>query len=284
MSIYKGTQLIAANGAPGSNGADGRNGTDAGVMIDRSFTELHNNLDPNGVQEVTNTSINSRWSSVGGYRSSIINVGQGSIVFGYGNSLKNTQSASVFGYSNNCSQIGQGGLISGYDNTVDSIGQGSVVFGYDNNCSQIGQGGLISGYNNTVTFLGQGSVVFGTNNTVNATSPGFTILGMEHDLNGNMNMSDAGIIAGYNVTKDSTLPTMPRQKAGYESTDLIRIGLKYGSSNGEVGIRVRNDGCVGISGDLAFRAVDSDGSSLGTYTLGGIVKALQNAGISIPTV
>ena len=258
MSIYKGTQLIAANGAPGRDGTDGtngRDGTDAGVMIVRNFTELHNNLNPNGGQEVTNTSINSNWSSVGGYRSSIIGVGQGSIVFGCGNSLKNTQSASVFGYNNNCSQIGQGGLISGYNNTVASLGQGSVVFGY--------------------------------NNTVNTSLPnGFTILGMEHDLNGNMNMSDAGIIAGYNVTKDSTLPTMPRQKVGYESNDLIRIGLKHGagSGNGEVGIRVRNDGCVGISGDLAFEALDSGGYSLGTYTLGGIVKALQNAGISIPTV
>ena len=257
MSIYKGTQLIAANGAPGSNGADGRNGTDAGVMIVPNFVELHNNLNTNGRQEVTNTSIASCWSSVGGYGSSIFDVGQGSIVFGYGNSLKSTQSASVFGYNNNCSGIGQGGLISGYDNTVASLGQGSVVFGY--------------------------------NNTVNTGLPnGFTILGAEHDLNGNMGMgmSDAGIIAGYNVTKDSTLPTMPRQKIGYESNDLIRIGLKNGAGgdNGEVGIRVRNDGCVGISGDLAFRAVDSGGYSLGTYTLGGIVKALQNAGILIPTV
>lgn len=256
MSVYKGTQLIAANGAPGRNGTDGRPGTDAGVMIVGSFTELHNNLNPGGVQEVTNTSTGSNWSSVGGYRSSI-SAGQASIVFGYGNSLSGTQNASVFGYNNNCSQIGQGGLI--------------------------------SGYNNTVTTLNPGSVVFGMRNNVNTTlHDGCTILGMEHDLNGSINISDGAIIAGYNVTGNSMLPTMPHQKnaGSYESSDLIRIGLKKGtgSGDGEVGIRVRNDGCVGISGDLAFEALDSGGISLGTYTLGEIVQALITAGILTPPV
>lgn len=254
MSVYKGTQLIAANGAPGRNGTDGRPGTDAGVMIVSSFTELHNNLNPGGVQEVTNTSTGSNWSSVGGYRSSI-SAGQASIVFGYGNSLSGTQNASVFGYNNNCSQIGQGGLI--------------------------------SGYNNTVTNLNQGSVVFGMRNTVNGGLwDGFTILGMGHDIYSNINMSEGGIVAGFNVSEDSSLPTLPHQRPNYQSNDLIRIGLKVGdgTGNGEVGIRVRNDGCVGIAGDLSFNALDSGGNSLGTYTLGEIVKALQNAGILTPPV
>lgn len=251
MSIYKGTQLIAANGAPGRNGTDGRPGTDAGVMIVNDFTELHNNLNPGGVQEVTNTSTGSNWSSVGGYRSSI-NAGQASIVFGYENSLERTQNASVFGYKNSCTDIGQGGLISGYRNTVNDLGNGAVVFGYGN--------------------------------TVDDSDNGVTVLGYGHNVNQYVNVSDGGIVAGYHVTKDSSLPTMPHQRTGYESTDIALIGLKDSSTNGEVAIRVRNDGSVGIAGDLGFNALDSGGYSLGTYTLGEIVKALQDAGILTPPV
>ena len=252
MSIYKGTQLIAANGAPGRNGTDGRPGTDAGVMIVNDFTELHNNLNPGGVQEVTNTSIGSSWSSVGGYRSSI-NAGQASIVFGYGNSLDTTQNASVFGYENSCNNIGQGGLISGYRNTINRLGNGAIVFGYGN--------------------------------TVNNSQDGITVLGYGHNIGSNINISDGSIVAGHHVTENSSSPTMPYQRPGYESTNIALIGLKNSSStNGEVAIRVRNDGSVGIAGDLGFNALDSSGNSLGTYTLGEIVEALQNAGILTPPV
>lgn len=251
MSIYKGSQLIAANGAPGRNGTDGRPGTDGqdgqGIMIVNSHTELHNNINPGGTGEITNEATNSAWASVGGYRSKI-SAGQASIVFGYANELSQTQCASVFGYENQCSYVGQGGFITGYENIVNHIGQGSVVLGYGN----------------TVSSSRQGITVLGMNNT-------------ENNI-----VSEGGIIAGYGVTPNSILPSLSYQRSGgaYESTDLIRIGLKKNSS--EVGIRVRNDGCVGISGDLAFTAVDSSGHDIGRYTLGEIVEALQNAGIITP--
>ena len=247
MSVYKGTQLIAANGAPG---APGRDGTDAGIQIVSSFTELHNNINANGLVEQTNKSLGSSWSSVGGYGSSIINAGQGSIVFGYQNSLSDTQSASVFGYNNRCSNIGQGSLVSGKDNMISSLGNGSIAFGYEN--------------------------------TVTNTPNGFTVLGYGHHIDRDLHITGGSIIAGYNVSKDSTLPIMPHQRSGYESTDLIHVGLK--ATNGEDAIYVRNDGCVGIAGDLGFSAVDSGGNTIGRYTLGEIVKALQNAGILTPSV
>ncbi len=258
MSVYKGTQLIATNGAPGRNGADGRPGADGrngdGIMITNSFVELHNNINENGAIEMTNNSEQSNWSSVGGYGSSI-SAGQASIVYGYRNSLTRTQNASVFGY--------------------------------ENSCSQIGQGGFVSGQNNTINELGNGAVVFGCHNTVDFGSNGGIILGYRHDIDNDI-VSDGGIIAGFHITGDSSLPLMPHKKAGsYENTDLILIGLKKGdgtSGDGEVGIRVRNDGCVGISGDLAFEALDSNGNPIGRYTLGEIVEALQNANILTPPV
>ena len=249
MSIYKGTQLIATNGAPGD---PGRDGADAGIQIESNFTELHNNINVRGIVEQTNKSFGSSWSSVGGYGSSIINVGQGSIVFGYQNSLSNTESASVFGYNNRCSNIGQGSLVSGKDNMISSLGNGSIVFGYEN--------------------------------TVTNTPNGFTVLGYGHNIDRNLHIADGSIIAGYCVTKDSTLPIMPHQRPSYDSTDLIHVGLKTTGTNGEVAIYVRNDGCVGIAGDLGFTAVDSVGNTIGRYTLGEIVKALQNAGILTPSV
>lgn len=246
MSVYKGTQLIATNGAPG---APGRDGADAGIQIVSNFTELHNNINAQGIVEQTNKSLGSSWSSVGGYGSSI-NAGQASIVFGYQNSLSDAQTASVFGYNNRCSNIGQGGLVSGKDNMISSLGKGSIVFGYEN----------------TVTYA----------------PDGFTVLGYGHNIDRNLHITNGSIIAGYCVTKDSTLPIMPHQRPSYESTDLIHIGLK--AANGEDAIYVRNDGCVGIAGDLGFTAVDSGGNTIGRYTLGEIVKALQNAGILTPSV
>ncbi len=257
MSVYKGTQLIATNGAPGRNGADGRNGTNGqngqGIMIVGNFTELHNNINENGAIEITNESGQSSWSSVGGYRN-FISAGQASIVFGFQNSLSRTQNASVFGY--------------------------------ENNCVNIGQGGFVSGQNNTINGLGNGAAVFGCRNTVDFERNGGTILGYSHDIDDDI-VSDGGIIAGFHITGDSSLPSMPHQRGGYESTDLILVGLKKGdgtSGDGEVAIRVRNDGCVGISGDLSFEALDSSGYTRGRYTLGEIVTALQNAGILTPPV
>lgn len=253
MSVYKGTQLIATNGAPGKNGIDGRPGTDGkngdGIMINNSFVELHNNINENGCIEITNESEQSHWSSVGGY-GSFISAGQASIVFGYRNSLRNAQTASVFGYENNCINIGQGGFVSGKYNTINELGNGTTVLGHSN--------------------------------TIGLGSNGAIVLGSNHNIDNGYTVSDGGIIAGFHVTDDSSLPSMPHMKGDYENTNLILIGLKKGagsSGNGEVGICVRNDGCVGISGDLAFEALNSNGSSRGRYTLGQIVIALQEAGI-----
>lgn len=253
MSVYKGTKLIATNGAPGKNGTDGRPGTDGrngqGIMITNSFVELHNNINEDGRIEITNESEQSNWSSVGGY-GSFISAGQASIVFGYRNSLRSAQTASVFGYENNCINIGQGGFVSGKYNTINGLGNGTTVLGHSN----------------TIDLKNNGAIVLGSN----------------HNIDNGYTVSDGGIIAGFHVTDDSSFPSMPHQRPGYEGTDLIHIGLKKGdgtSENGEVGICVRNDGCVGISGDLAFEALDSNGSSRGRYTLGQIVIALQEAGI-----
>ena len=256
MSVYKGTQLIATNGTPGKNGTDGRPGTDGrngqngqGIMINNSFVELHNNINADGTIEITNESEQSNWSSVGGYGSSI-SAGQASIVFGYRNSLRSTQNASVFGYENNCINIGQGGFVSGKYNTINELGNGTTVLGHSN--------------------------------TIDLESNGAIVLGSNHNIDNGYTVSDGGIIAGFHVTDDSSLPSMPHMKEDYESTNLILIGLKKGngsSGDGEVGICVRNDGCVGISGDLAFEALNSNGSSRGRYTLGQIVIALQEAGI-----
>ena len=257
MSVYKGTQLIATNGAPGKNGTDGRPGADGrngdGIMITNSFVELHNNINENGRIEITNESEHSNWSSVGGY-GNFINAGQASIVFGYRNSLSSTQNASVFGYENNCANIGQGGFVSGKYNTINELGNGTTVLGHSN--------------------------------TIDLESNGAIVLGSNHNIDNGYTVSDGGIIAGFHVTDDSSLPSMPHRKVGdYEGTDLILVGIKKGSGtsgDGEIGIRVRNDGCVGISGDLSFNALNSGGSSLGHYTLGEIVKALQDAGILTP--
>jgi len=83
MSVWKGNNLIAAAipGRNGTNGADGRNGD--GIMIVRTRTELHNNIDANGQIEMTNKVIpasgelepHASWCEVGGYDNSIIGTG-----------------------------------------------------------------------------------------------------------------------------------------------------------------------------------------------------------------
>jgi len=55
-----------------------------------------------------------------------------------------------------------------------------------------------------------------------------------------------------------------------ESTYIEAIGVKTGST-GDTGRLMRNDGCMGIKGDLTFTAVDDHDQVIGRYTLGEIV-------------
>jgi hypothetical protein len=55
-----------------------------------------------------------------------------------------------------------------------------------------------------------------------------------------------------------------------ESTYIEAIGVKTGNT-GDTGRLMRNDGCMGIKGDLTFTAVDDHDQIIGRYTLGEIV-------------
>lgn len=251
MSVYKGTQLIATNGAPGTDGQDGK-----GIMIVSSFTELHNNINENGAIQITNNSEGSDWCSVGGYRCTV-NGGQGSIVYGYG-----------------CEGSGSGTAVFGYDNTGNNLDLGTLIEGYENSVTQTNQGAHIEGWNNELGDISRGR--------------GLHIEGAEHT---SIKVSaDGGHQGGCGITANTPMLTLPHQKFGtYQSTILEAIGLPNRGPNGEYARIVRADGSMAINGDMSFMATTADGSPEtdanhpdGVYTLGEIVKALHDANITIP--
>lgn len=267
MSVWKGNQLIAANGSPGAdghdgrNGIDGRNGTDGrngeGIMIVPNYTELHNNINTNGRIEITNTSESGEWCEVGGYNSTV-NAGQAAIVYGYRCNLDRGTGTAVFGYGNDVSDGGQGSLVEGLNNTV-TIGDGCHLEGSD------------------IT-LSNGPMKDGTH----IEGCGHTALRVD---------ADGGHQGGADITANTPMLTMPHQRPGgaYQSTILEAIGLPAVYPNGEFARVVRADGSMAINGDMSFIATKYDGTPEtdsnhpdGIYTLGEIVRALHQANIPIP--
>lgn len=256
MSIYKGTQLIAANGAPGANGTNGRDGQ--GIILVDTCTEISNNLDAHGAQGNTGRNYvmgNQQWCKVGGYHSGLDGTaGQASEVFGYGCHL--------------------------------GTGTGVHVEGYDCGLDNGTQGAHVEGRGNVAVMLGNGSHLEGSENVINNRSSdmanyrGVHIEGSEHE-DVSINLSDGAHVGGYGLTANTPALSMPYQRSGYENTYIEAIGLKYGSGsgNGEYARVMRNDGSMAISGDFAFTALDDAGRPIGRYTLGEIVQALVTAGI-----
>ena len=131
MSIYKGTQLIAANGAPGLNGADGRDGVDGGgVILKNTCTELHNMVNIDGtIQGANDAPLGASWCIVEGYGCKVGQAGQGSQVRGMYCELSNGQGAQVEGNRVVVTEAGQGAHIEGHDNYVSLAGNGVHIEG-----------------------------------------------------------------------------------------------------------------------------------------------------------
>lgn len=166
-------------------------------------------------------------------------------------------------------------------------GQGSIVYGC--NCVGSGSGIAVFGYGNTGNNLDLGTFVEGYGNVVNHTRLGVHIEGAEHSHV----IVDAfgGHQGGDGITANTPMLKLPYQRAagGYQSTILEAIGLPDKGPNGEYARIVRSDGSMAINGDMSFVATDSSGQIEtdsnhpdGVYTLGEIVKALHDAGITIP--
>lgn len=260
MSIYKGTQLIAANGAPGQNGQNGRDGQNGdGIMIVHTRTELHNNIDSDGEIEMTNKVVASvgasepphaAWCEVGGYNNMIVDTGQATMVWGYGNTVSGGQCGVIFGYGNEINGVGQGTCVTGYDNRLTSGTQGLTLMGYSNeinNDIHAKQGMLIQGYGHTKLYI---------------------------DQNG-------GVQLGYGLKDSATTakPSMPKN-TGVDSQVTMAVGVRLGNENPSaqhaIGLALRGDGDVGVYGDIGFTAKDLvSGASLGNYTLGAIVAKVN---------
>lgn len=248
MSVWKGSNMIAATvpGPAGQNGTDGTNGQ--GIMIVPNFTELHNNINSNGQIEMRNQATSSTWCSVGGYDNIITNGGQGTFVYGNGNTVTGSQAGIVTGYCNEVTNVGQGGRVEGYGHIVNNMSQGVHIEGYEN---------LI-------------------NNPVG----GVHVEGYKHDFSTSpyLSLANGGHLGGFGLSSIDTNFIKSHMRASRENSFIEAIGVKVDSDTGTVGRLMRNDGCMGIEGDLTFTAVDSKGHDIGRYTLGEIVEVLINAG------
>lgn len=271
MSIYKGTQLIAANGAPGRNGADGRDGVDGGgVILKNTCTEIHNMVNIDGtIQGGNDAPLGASWCIVEGFGSKVGQAGQGSQVRGMYCELSNGQGVQVEGNRVVVSRGDQGAHIEGNYNYVELAGNGVHIEGKNH--------GYIT-YPETIT------PITISNQGVHLEGIGF------QDIPTGITISDGAHIGGSGLTSSTPVFSMPYQRGGFESGYIRLIGLHKGSdTNGILGLALRNDGCMGIAGDLAFTALDSAGNAIttgtsadGRYTLGEIVKALIDAGILAP--
>ena len=298
MSIYKGTQLIAANGAPGQNGRDGIDG--GGVVLVPVCTELHNMIDADGVNRGTN-SVNSSasWCTVEGYDCSIGPNTSHSQVRGSSCSLSAGLGAQVEGYRVFVEQGDEGVHAEGHSNDIRTATIGSHTEGY-NNLVNNGAGGHIEGFDSVIKAVGNGVHIEGAKHGWRTSGEaefahgldidgkqGLHIEGYGHrgNLSLTYSLSDGAHVGGYGLDDNSRTITMPAHRTGYESTNIEVIGLKSGG----VARITANDGSMGIAGDLAFTALDSNGDVItngsnpdGRYTLGEIVEALIQAGILTP--
>ena len=270
MSIYKGTQLIAANGAPGLNGANGRDGVDGGgVILKNTCTELHNMVNIDGTVQGTNDApYGASWCTIDGYDCIVGSAGQGSQIRGMHCELERGQGVQVEGNTVVVTDAGQGAHIEGRYNYVNIVSNGCHIEG-----------------------MGHGDNGYGENpSPINVQHEGVHVEGFGH---GGLPLvySDGAHIGGYGITANTPMLSMPYQRPGYESGYIELIGLKHSGSsgNGEYARVMRNDGSMAINGDLAFTALNSAGNPIttgpnadGRYTLGEIVKALIDAGILAP--
>lgn len=278
MSVWKGSQLIAANGSPGNDGIPGPPGRDGingnGVLVVSTCTEIHNNMDYDNTDMNSghNEATNAQWCQVGGYHSSLTGSGQASEVFGY-----------------NCHLgTGEGAHIEGGNIDVTTAGQGAHVEGRNNTVGRVSNGGHIEGIDHTI------------GNTGNiASRQGIHVEGSTHS-DTPVSLSDGAHVGGYGLTTNSqTAPPYGTAGAtiktniisGGDSSYIEAIGLKNTSNNyGNLGRVMRNDGCMAIKGDLTFTAVNpvtgqpitTGPNTDGRYTLGEIVQALIDAGILTP--
>ena len=276
MSIYKGTQLIAANGAPGQNGAPGAPGHDGingnGVLVVATCTEISNNIDYDNTDMNSGENYvegNQSWCKVGGWRSGLGNAGQAADVFGYGCYL----------------DTGTGVHIEGYGTTVGIASQGTHIEGMNNYVKLAGNGCHIEG-NSIGEPASPGQDKFA--NGIEINKQGVHVEGFGHK-GISIQYSDGAHIGGYGITANTPALSMPHQRSGYESGYIEMVGLKKSGVNGEFARIMRNDGSMAIGGDMAFTALDSTGNPIitgpnadGRYTLGEIVQALIDAGILNP--
>ena len=272
MSIYKGTQLIAANGAPGQNGTNGTDGQNgAGIMIVHTNTELHNNIDENGVINIVNQAPNSsQWCNVEGYNCEITSSsGQGSQVRGFNVSMNGGQG---------CQVEGNGVYVSG------NLSQGVHIEGNYVKVNSVSNGTHIEGYHHGGTY---GTYPDEFNVELSSNKQGLHIEGACH--NGVYVQSIGGHQGGkglgeYDYQGNYTAPTMlvmPPQRGS--TSDLIEV---IGGGDGEgrnLAIRQMDEwGNMAINGDLAFTALSGSNQVIGQYTLGEIVEALIRVGILNP--
>ena len=256
MSIYKGTQLIAANGAPGRNGTNGANGRDGangqGIMIVSSFNELHNNINANGTVELTNTGTGT-WNTVGGYQSQVAN-GQGSVAYGFRTFTR-----------------GQGCIALGNNVRNDGGPQGSIILGNEIDVSGTDNGSIVAGKNiESDDDMGQGAVVLGYGHTFLPEHDGSFVLGMGATSNGSSLLTD----------------DMRGRSSGSWVVETVAGNSTTGLGNGNP-LRCMNvNGDIGIAGDLAFYAYNKNdrNQKIGQFTLTEIVNALIDAGILAPPV
>ena len=277
MSVWKGSQLIAANGSPGNDGIPGPPGRDGingnGVLVVSTCTEIHNNMDYDNTDMNSghNEATNAQWCQVGGYHSSLTSSGQASEVFGYQCHLGNGEGVHVEG---DCIDVTTGG-------------QGAHVEGHNNIVGRVSNGGHIEGQNHDI----------GSNSQI-AYKQGVHVEGHSHS-DTPITLSDGAHVGGYGITTNSqTAPqygtvgaTIKTNISSGENSYIEAIGLKNTNNNyGNLGRVMRNDGCMAIKGDLTFTALNpSTGNPIttgpnadGRYTLGEIVQALIDAGILAP--
>lgn len=272
MSIYKGTQLIAANGAPGLNGANGRDGVDGGgVILKNTCTELHNMVNVDGnIQGTNDAPYGASWCTIDGYGCKAGSAGQGSQIRGMYCELSVGQGAQVEGNTVVVTETGQGAHIEGNYNYVYRAGNGTHIEGYGHGWQGYG---------------GEPTPIWFTTNGGHL--EGWKFNGVPTGIS----LSEGAHIGGYGLEEDSPMFSMPKIYDTFGTSNYIRIiGTKDSSNHGKVGLALRNDGCLGIGGDLAFTAVNPiTGSPIttgpnadGRYTLGEIVQALIDAGILAP--
>ena len=270
MSIYKGSTKIAGLGADGRPGPGGQRQ----LIIQDTQNEIHNGVNEAGQVTTTNYIGNCMYSSVGGYNCSIVN-GSQNFIHGRNCTIRGADDNAVFGYDNHV--VGYRLFAEGSENSLEAF-PGCHVEGYQNTVTLPDTNGAhIEGYKNTVSangILQHGAHVEGYENTIPVLKHGAHIEGFQHSTF--LPDVDGGHQGGYGVNTNSTRPTMPPTTV---YTGTIEVVGGHGHEHGDIIREMDIEGNMGIAGDFSFVAKESDGTVIGTYTLGQIVKALIDANI-----